>query len=148
MYELHLICTVFIEIFILLVAYHIENLRSDQYFMFVLCPCSITAAGHCFSYFQSLVMSLFRPVTYKSVSGSYMNLQITWWICHVWGLKSCGMWCCVFRNQSPVDSVTSKIMWILNNTKLKLNSVALVRERTIPTERPPPVGEVSANFCG
>jgi len=30
----------------------------------------------------------------------------------------------------------------------KLNSVALVRERTIPTEWPPPVGEVSANFCG
>ena len=30
----------------------------------------------------------------------------------------------------------------------KLNSVALVRERTIPTERTPPVGEVSANFCG
>ena len=28
------------------------------------------------------------------------------------------------------------------------NSVASVRERTIPTERPPPVGEVSANFCG
>ena len=26
------------------------------------------------------------------------------------------------------------------------NSVALVRERTIPTERPPPVGEVSTNF--
>jgi hypothetical protein len=26
----------------------------------------------------------------------------------------------------------------------KLNSMALVRERTIPTERPPPVGEVSA----
>jgi len=26
----------------------------------------------------------------------------------------------------------------------KKNSVALVRERTIPTERPPPVGEVSA----
>ena len=28
------------------------------------------------------------------------------------------------------------------------SSVALVRERTIPTERPPPVGEVSSNFCG
>jgi len=27
-------------------------------------------------------------------------------------------------------------------------AVALVRERTIPTERPPPIGEVSANFCG
>jgi hypothetical protein len=30
---------------------------------------------------------------------------------------------------------------------LNLNSVALVRERTIPTERPLPVGDVSANFC-
>jgi hypothetical protein len=36
----------------------------------------------------------------------------------------------------------------LTKTKTKLNSVALVRERTIPTERPPLVGEVSANFCG
>jgi hypothetical protein len=31
----------------------------------------------------------------------------------------------------------------------KLNSVALVRERTIPTERPPPVGEFSSKiFAG
>jgi hypothetical protein len=30
---------------------------------------------------------------------------------------------------------------------LKLNSVPLVRKQTIPTERPPLVGEVSANFC-
>jgi hypothetical protein len=30
----------------------------------------------------------------------------------------------------------------------RLNSMALVRERTIPTERPPPVVEVSANFWG
>jgi hypothetical protein len=28
------------------------------------------------------------------------------------------------------------------------NSMALVCERTIPTKRPPHVGEVSANFCG
>jgi hypothetical protein len=28
------------------------------------------------------------------------------------------------------------------------NSVALVRERTIPTEQPALVNEVSANFCG
>jgi hypothetical protein len=35
-----------------------------------------------------------------------------------------------------------------SSLKLKLNSVALVRELTIPTERPPPVGQVSANFCG
>jgi hypothetical protein len=30
----------------------------------------------------------------------------------------------------------------------KLNSVALARKQTIVTERPPLVGEVSANFCG
>jgi len=29
---------------------------------------------------------------------------------------------------------------------IKKNSVALVRERTIPTEQLPPVGEVSANL--
>jgi hypothetical protein len=30
----------------------------------------------------------------------------------------------------------------------KLNSMVGVRKRTIPTERPPLVGEVIANFCG
>jgi hypothetical protein len=30
----------------------------------------------------------------------------------------------------------------------KLNSVAVFRKRTIPTKRPPLVGEVSANLCG
>jgi hypothetical protein len=38
-------------------------------------------------------------------------------------------------------------VYCMSVNKLKqTNSVALVRERTIPTERPPPVGEVSANF--
>jgi hypothetical protein len=32
--------------------------------------------------------------------------------------------------------------------KKKLNSMVWVRARTIPTERPPLVGEVIANFCG
>jgi hypothetical protein len=31
---------------------------------------------------------------------------------------------------------------------VKTNSVALVREQTIPIQRPPLVGEVSVNFCG
>jgi hypothetical protein len=30
----------------------------------------------------------------------------------------------------------------------KLNPVVVVRKRTIPTERPPLVGEVGANLCG
>ena len=51
----------------------------------------------------------------------------------------------------PTNSLSLKAL-IQNKTKvnerIKKNSVALVRERTIPTERPPPVGEVSANFCG
>jgi hypothetical protein len=34
-----------------------------------------------------------------------------------------------------------------NNNNNNNNSVALVRERTIPTERPLFAGEVSANFC-
>jgi hypothetical protein len=38
------------------------------------------------------------------------------------------------------------------NTSLRLitkgNSVAIVRRRNIPTERPPLAGELSANFCG
>jgi hypothetical protein len=33
-------------------------------------------------------------------------------------------------------------------TVSELFLVALVHQRTIPTERPPFVGEVSANFCG
>jgi hypothetical protein len=36
----------------------------------------------------------------------------------------------------------------LGQQYLKLNSVAVVRKRTIPTERRPLVGEVSANLCG
>jgi hypothetical protein len=35
-----------------------------------------------------------------------------------------------------------------SRSKNKVNSVAVVRKRTIPTERPPLVSEVSANFCG
>ena len=44
--------------------------------------------------------------------------------------------------------VLAKVTVVKTKLKSKINSVALVRERTIPTERPPPVGEVSANFCG
>jgi hypothetical protein len=41
---------------------------------------------------------------------------------------------------------SSSIHTVHNVMKLKLNSVAWVRERTILTERPPLVGEVSAKF--
>jgi hypothetical protein len=35
----------------------------------------------------------------------------------------------------------------LYNKQTKTISVDLVRKQTVPTERPPLVGEVSANFC-
>jgi hypothetical protein len=36
--------------------------------------------------------------------------------------------------------------YLTHKRRLKLNSVGLVRQRIIPTERPPLVGEVSATF--
>jgi hypothetical protein len=48
----------------------------------------------------------------------------------------------------PEQSITYGVIAGVVKLKLKLNSVALVLERTIQTERPPPVGEVSAKFCG
>jgi hypothetical protein len=38
------------------------------------------------------------------------------------------------------------VAYMGNTNKTKTNSVALVSKRTIPTERPPLVYEVSANF--
>jgi hypothetical protein len=46
-------------------------------------------------------------------------------------------------NQSEAATET-----IPHCTLTKLNFVALVHKRTIPTELPPLVGDVSANFCG
>jgi hypothetical protein len=45
----------------------------------------------------------------------------------------------------PLNSVT---FINLGSKEYKTNSMALVRKQTIPTERPPLVGEVSANFSG
>jgi hypothetical protein len=47
-------------------------------------------------------------------------------------------------NSSYAQSVINILNKLHNNNS---NSVALVRERTIPTERPPLGGEVSANFA-
>jgi hypothetical protein len=45
----------------------------------------------------------------------------------------------IFRNEAG--------LWSICDSSYERNSVAWVRERTIPTERPPLVGEVSSNFC-
>ena len=48
----------------------------------------------------------------------------------------------------PVSLIIPLLFSLIIRLFICHNSVALVRERTIPTERPPPIGEVSANFCG
>jgi hypothetical protein len=48
------------------------------------------------------------------------------------------------HNQTPPPTTTTTATTTI--TTMKLNSVAKVRERTIPSERPPPVGEVSVTW--
>jgi hypothetical protein len=52
----------------------------------------------------------------------------------------------VYESNKPVLSSLTPYHMLLQQTKL--NSVAWVCERTIPTEGPQLVGEVSANFRG
>ena len=86
------------------------------------------------------------------------NRRIGYWVEARGRCKSCAGEHNLFApvaNQNPIAPVQlavhipSAVIRVLrefgNNTKK--NSVALVRKRTIPRERPPPVGEVSANFC-
>jgi hypothetical protein len=56
----------------------------------------------------------------------------------------------MFQAKSCCSSLkqTAVVCHIRITTQYVLNSVAWVRERTIPTERPPLVSEVSANLCG
>jgi hypothetical protein len=54
---------------------------------------------------------------------------------------------CRIRSAHSKTAISFQIVTELSNTKTKLNSVAFSPKRTIPTERPPLVGEVSANFC-
>jgi hypothetical protein len=64
---------------------------------------------------------------------------------------SCG-WCVAYIAYMGVhcygDLVNFSHMILRVDFDLLTNFVALVRERTVPTERPPLVGEVSANICG
>jgi hypothetical protein len=62
-------------------------------------------------------------------------------------------WCAV---QNKINRDVIKCMWnkisfnvrsFCNKNNKKITPWLLVRKRTIPTERPPLVGQVSANFC-
>jgi hypothetical protein len=63
----------------------------------------------------------------------------------VWNVRSGVDWIGLAQDRDKRRALVNSVMNLL---KLKLNSMARVRERTIPTERPPLVNELSANFCG
>jgi hypothetical protein len=67
--------------------------------------------------------------------------SLLWILSHKITKSSLGIehWC--FNTSSVSSSV-------LSFTIVKRNSTAWVSERSIPTERTPPFGEVSASFCG
>jgi hypothetical protein len=50
-------------------------------------------------------------------------------------------------NKPGFSPSEKKNLKVIPDKQQRKNSVSLVRERNIPTERPPLVGEVSANFC-
>jgi hypothetical protein len=52
------------------------------------------------------------------------------------------------KTYNTTSTTTTTTTTTKNNNNNNKNSVALVRERTVPTKRPLLVGEVSANFCG
>jgi hypothetical protein len=76
------------------------------------------------------------------------------------GSSSCLCSCVVYRSVYADLMYDRNILWEGKGTIIscivtgnilyakKKKSVSLVRKRTTPTERPPLVGEVSANFCG
>jgi hypothetical protein len=86
-----------------------------------------------------------RWYTYTDTQGEGSGLWISHWCairCHDIDTK--------FHNIGSIipKLVECYIYTYKGWTSHKLNSVARVRERTLPTERPPLVGEVGANFCG
>ena len=88
-----------------------------------------------------------KPNTFQNflISGEYHSLQLPTVLLAVIILRTTS------EINNPFLFVQSRrVVWTKFYVllKLKLNSVALVRTRTILTEWPPQVGEVSANFCG
>jgi hypothetical protein len=57
-------------------------------------------------------------------------------------------YCIIFVGCFTIISATTlRVYSVEQQSKKQTNSMVWVRERTIPTERPPLVGEVIANFC-
>jgi hypothetical protein len=100
-----------------------------------------------------------RPTTSQKIC-SAGNWARDLWICSqkIWPLDRTGSRflcsCCdcvtsiIRQSSSVMTKITYRpiMVWFFLTGKVKDNLVGWVRERTIPLERPPLVGEVSANF--
>jgi hypothetical protein len=67
---------------------------------------------------------------------------------HCTGGPSQRPWVTIWRSWRPLSLIALNAMFFSSNKPNKTNTVAWVRERTIPTERLQLVGEVSVKFCG
>jgi hypothetical protein len=104
----------------------------------------------CFHYFH---FSLLFSLSEESEASRPSGLSVRLFRKHFWH-----QYLFLIRAATKVDTWLSHIKMLYEilptvrsdkyrKYKLKLNSVTWVRERNILTERPPLVGEVSANFC-
>jgi hypothetical protein len=93
--------------------------------------------------------ALLRCAAFRSQGNHFVKLvgAVSWCVCD--GLHRAINWCvsndCL--SSTNVNTISHDICQRGSIIPEK-NSVACVRKRTIPTERPLLVGEVSANFCG
>jgi hypothetical protein len=93
-----------------------------------------------------LVLLLNLPDTLHIWRPSLARVMPLWQAAHLilnFSLRTTGL----SSQQWPYSLTYQYPLWSYS-LLIKLNSVAWVRERTIPTERPPLVGGVSVNFCG
>jgi hypothetical protein len=74
----------------------------------------------------------------------WLSVVMWLWLCNT-AISSLQLMFPTLRGGPVTKQQRVSYMWHLK--KLKLNSVVWVRQRIIPTELPPLVGEVSANFC-
>jgi hypothetical protein len=106
-------------------------------------------------YNESTLLKVQKKREQRMISDEQKQNQNQKWIKFTYIGKETWFVTKLFKNTRLKGAYTTNnsIAKLLNTQKVdtnqtKPNSVALVREQTIPTERPPPVGEVSANFCG
>jgi hypothetical protein len=99
------------------------------------------------SFFTSLPVSLYPSVS-LSVTGKYGTLALTLQKIEI--IKAClhASQYCLWRSAGTRIYWKHKGGWKYCNIIKLLNSVVVVRKRTIPTERQPLVGQVSANLWG